>query len=199
MKMATYTKAFEDAISHAMLYEVGGFWNVNHPAVARGLVDSMANRKAVGYVNDPKDRGGETKFGVSKRANPDLDIRNLTWEQAKTVYYIRYWLAAKCERLPARVAVLHFDGAVNHGIARANTFLQRAVNVATDGIIGPITLAKIANVDAIVLNHSVCHQREEFYRWIVANNPPQARFLAGWLRRISEMRTYTTDIRRTFS
>lgn len=69
--MPNYTNAFEKAIDHAMLYEVGGFWNVNHPAVARGLIDTSANRKAVGYVNDPDDRGGETKFGVARNANPD--------------------------------------------------------------------------------------------------------------------------------
>jgi hypothetical protein len=77
--MTTFTKPFEAAVDHAMLYEVGGFWNVNHPAVAGGLIDTPANRKAVGYVNDPADRGGETKFGVAVRANPDLNITNLTW------------------------------------------------------------------------------------------------------------------------
>ena len=64
------TTSFDKAVSHAMLYEVGKFWNESHPAVANGLIDTPANRKAVGYVNDKADRGGETKFGVAKNGMP---------------------------------------------------------------------------------------------------------------------------------
>jgi lysozyme family protein len=197
--MTTYTKAFEAALDHSMLYEVGGFWDVNHPAVAQGLIDTRANRRAVGYVNDPTDRGGETKFGVAKNANPDLNIARLTWDGAKAVYYVRYWLAAKCDKLPPRVAVLHYDGAVNHGIKRANAFLQRAAGVAPDGAIGPVTLAKIARLDQIQLAHNICNQREQFYRQIVRNNPSQVKYLNGWLRRIAEMRAFVTDPKRSFA
>lgn len=196
--MAHYTPAFERAVDHAMLYEVGGFWNENHPAVAKGLIDTPANRKAVGYVNDPYDRGGETKFGVAKNANPDLNITNLTWEQAKAVYYVRYWLAGQCDRLPPRVGVLHFDGCVNHGLKRANMFLQRAAGVTPDGVIGPITIAKIKTLNPITVCHTICSLREQFYRQIVKSNPTQARFLNGWLRRINEMRAFVTDPKRTF-
>lgn len=190
--MATYTRAFEQAINHAMLYEVGGFWNVNHPAVAQGLINTVANRKAVGYVNDPSDRGGETKFGVAKNANTDLNITALTWAQAKAVYFARYWIAGKCDQLPSRIAVLHFDGCVNHGVARANKFLQTALGVTADGIIGPVTIAKAKAKNEMEILGSICNQREQFYRSIVSNNPSQAKFLTGWLRRISEMRAFVT-------
>jgi lysozyme family protein len=196
--MTTFTKPFEAAVDHAMLYEVGGFWNVNHPAVARGLIDTPANRKAVGYVNDPADRGGETKFGVAVRANPDLNITNLTWDQAKAAYFLRYWIAGKCDKLPARVAVLHFDGCVNHGTGRAAKFLQQAAGVTADGAIGPATLTKVKLIDQFTLCSNICNQREQFYRAIVANDASQARFLNGWLRRINEMRTFTLDKNRSF-
>jgi lysozyme family protein len=197
--MATYSKAFESAVSHAMLYEVGGFWNVSHPAVAQGLINTPANRKAVGYVNDPSDNGGETKFGVAKNANTDLNISKLTWDQAKAVYFVRYWLAGKCDQMPARTAVLHFDGCVNHGVSRANTFLQRAVGVTADGAIGPVTLAKIKATNEMQLLSSICTQREQFYRSIVAGNASQAKYLTGWLTRISQMRAYVTNPSNTFS
>jgi lysozyme family protein len=196
--MATYSKAFENAINHAMLYEVGGFWNVNHPAVAQGLINNAANRKAVGYVNDPADNGGETKFGVAKNANKDLNITKLTWDQAKAVYYARYWIAGKCDQLPPRMAVLHFDGCVNHGTSRANKFLQQAANVTADGVIGPITLAKIKTLPVMPLLNSVCDQRVQFYKGLVAANPSQAKFLTGWLRRASEMRAFVIDPKNTF-
>lgn len=197
--MITYTQSFEAAVSHSMIYEVGGFWDVNHPAVAQGLVDTRENRRAVGYVNDPDDRGGETKFGVAKNANPDLNITTLTWEEAKAVYFIRYWIAGKCDQLPGRVAVLHFDGCVNHGIKRANMFLQRAAGVTPDGAVGPVTIAKIKQLNDIQLCDSICDQREQFYRQIVVNRPTQVKYLTGWLRRITEMRAFTTDPSRTFA
>lgn len=196
--MATYTNAFEKAIDHTMFYEVGGFWNVDHPAVSPGLIDTAANRKAVGYVNDPLDNGGETKFGVAKNANTDLNITTLTWDQAKAVYYVRYWLAGKCEQMPARLAALHFDGCVNHGIKRANMFVQRALGLAADGVIGPLTLAKVRVTPTISLCNNIADQRDLFYRQIVTNNPTQGRYLSGWLRRIAEVRTFVTNQSQNF-
>lgn len=192
-----YSQAFEEAINHAMLYEVGGHWRLT-PAVEAGLINTRSQRRAVGYVDDPYDNGGETKFGVAKNANPDLDITNLTWEQAKAVYYRRYWLNGSCDKLPNRIAVLHLDGCINHGVGRANKFLQRALNVGVDGVIGPMTVAAAHNRDEIETCNAICDQRDAFYRRIVANNPSQGRFLNGWLRRISEMHEFTCDPSKTF-
>lgn len=73
-----------------------------------------------GYVNDPQDPGGETKFGISKRAYPTLDIKSLTIEQAKGLYYEDYWLKAGCDHFVDDVmAMLMFDCAVNQGVERA--------------------------------------------------------------------------------
>jgi lysozyme family protein len=189
--------SFEKAIDHAMLYEVGGFWKLT-PDVRAGLIDTPAQRKAVGYVDDPLDRGGETKFGVAKNANPDLDITNLDWETVEAVYYDRYWVAGACGSLPPRVAVLHFDGCVNHGISRAKKFLQGAVGAEQDGIVGRQTLAAVSAMDPIAVCESICIQRAKFYRDIVAAKPAQERFLKGWLRRIDEMHIFTTDPSVTF-
>jgi lysozyme family protein len=192
-----YSEAFEKAVDHAMLYEVGGFWNLT-PEVEQGLIDTSAQRRAVGYVNDPLDAGGETKFGVAVNANPDLNIKRLTWAGAKAVYYDRYWVAGGCEKLPARLAVLHFDGCVNHGIGRAKKFLQRAVGAEADGIIGAKTLAAILEQEPLWICNKVCDLREQFYEDIVEAKPAQSRFLKGWLRRIYEMREFVTDPERSF-
>ncbi len=192
-----YSEAFERAVDHAMLYEVGGFWSLT-PEVEQGLIDTSAQRRAVGYVNDPLDRGGETKFGVAVNANPDLNVKRLTWAGAKAVYYDRYWVAGGCEKLPPRLAVLHFDGCVNHGVGRAKKFLQRAVGAEADGIIGAKTLAAIVAQDPLWICNKVCDLREQFYEDIVESKPAQARFLKGWLRRIYEMRAFVTDPERSF-
>jgi lysozyme family protein len=100
-----------------------------------------------GYVDNNSDPGGETKFGVSKRAYPDLDIKNLSIEQAKAIYKRDYWDRAKCDLLPSVVAFQVFDTAVNSGIGQSIRFLQRAAGVADDGQVGPMTLAAINRLD----------------------------------------------------
>lgn len=192
-----YTPAFEFAIDHAMLYEVGGHWKLT-PEVEAGLIGTREQRRAVGYVNDPFDRGGETKFGVAKKANLDLNITTLTWAQAKDVYYRRYWLEGRCDRLPARVAVLHFDGCVNHGVRRASLYLQQAVGAHADGVIGPMTIRAVQAADEFVTCQRICDLREQFYKNIVARDSTQGRFLRGWLRRITEMRDFVGDKNRSF-
>jgi lysozyme family protein len=98
-----------------------------------------------GYSNDPNDPGGETNWGVSKRAYPNLDIKNLTKDQAKSqVYKPDYWDKIGGDLLHPAVACIAFDAAVNNGVTRAKTWLQQAACVTVDGSIGPIT-AKAAN------------------------------------------------------
>lgn len=185
-----YSAEFEMAVEHAMLYEVGSHWNLDTPGVREGLIDTRTQRRAVGYVNIPQDRGGETKYGVAARANPDVDIATLDWDAAKRIYYKRYWLASDCDQLPSRLSLLHFDGAVNHGIGRANKFLQRAVGAVADGDIGPATLAAVQAADEIEVCEKICDMREAFYRAIVQRDSSQGIFLNGWLRRIHEVREY---------
>ena len=96
-----------------------------------------------GYVNDPHDPGGETKFGISKRSYPALDIASLTLVDAKAIYKRDFWDRAQCDKMPPELAFNVFDAAVNSGIGQAIRWLQRAVGVADDGVVGPLTLASI--------------------------------------------------------
>lgn len=93
-----------------------------------------------GYVNDPRDAGGETKYGISKRAYPTLDIANLTKAQAGEVYFRDYWQKIKGDQLPQAVALFVFDTAVNMGVRRAAKHLQKLCKATPDGVIGPMTL-----------------------------------------------------------
>ncbi len=79
-----------------------------------------------GYVSDPKDPGGETKWGISKRAYPDLDIANLTLEEAKAIYQRDYWDLCGCDSYPWDRALCLFDCAVNQGPSFA-----RSINAAS--------------------------------------------------------------------
>ena len=77
-----------------------------------------------GYSNDPNDPGGETKYGISKRSYPELDISKLTLKQAKEIYYQNYWLKIGCDELPYPFNIVVFDTAVNMGRRRAMEFLN---------------------------------------------------------------------------
>ncbi len=92
-----------------------------------------------GYVNDPRDPGGETKYGISKRAYPKEDIKGLTRDRAIEIYKRDYWDAQRCDKLPPKLAIALFDCAVNQGGSIAPQLLQRGLGVAADGIIGPVT------------------------------------------------------------
>jgi lysozyme family protein len=76
-----------------------------------------------GYVNDPNDPGGETNFGISKRANPDVDIKNLTRDQAITIYRKRYWDAMGCGKIANPLDIVVMDTGVNLGTGKALEFL----------------------------------------------------------------------------
>lgn len=137
-----------------------------------------------GYVNDPLDTGGETNFGISKRAYPHLNIKNLTKAQVIDIYYKDYWHRAKCPDLPNYLKLMHFDTAVNSGISRANKILQKAIGtVSVDGILGPKTLAAAASIT--LGNYAI--ERCLFYAKIVRHKPSQAKFLVGWVLRVKKV------------
>jgi hypothetical protein len=77
-----------------------------------------------GYNNDPRDPGGETKYGISKRSYPDLDIASLTLDDARRIYQQHYWDRVGGDELPAPLALVVFDTAVHSGVSRALKFLD---------------------------------------------------------------------------
>lgn len=81
-----------------------------------------------GYVNNPDDPGGETNFGISKKAYPDLNIKSLTLEDAKAIYKHDYWDKMNCDNLCYPFDIMAFDTAVNMGISRASTILNNTID-----------------------------------------------------------------------
>jgi lysozyme family protein len=100
-----------------------------------------------GYVNDPRDPGGETKCGISKRSYPHLDIKNLTDAEIKDIYLRDFWNALRLGELPGRLAFLTFNSAVNQGQPSAAMILQQALGLKADGIIGPETIEAANKAD----------------------------------------------------
>ena len=141
-----------------------------------------------GYVNDPDDPGGETNFGIAKRSHPDVDIANLTKEDAKEIYKEVYWDKNKVEKVPEQLRHIYFDMCVNMGRSRAGRIVQRAANnkghdLLVDGVLGPITLDKISNVEL----ERVRAFRIKYYADLVTKKPDLEKFYFGWFRRSLEV------------
>ena len=96
-----------------------------------------------GYVNNAADPGGETKYGISKRAYPTVDIANLTLEQAEALYKRDYWDKLFLDTADPALALIAFDAAVNNGVGAATKWLQSALSVTADGIFGPQSQAAL--------------------------------------------------------
>ena len=144
-----------------------------------------------GYVNHPKDPGGETNLGVTKRVYEDFggekEMKDLTKEDVEPIYKKNYWDRVKGDDLPEGLDLCIFDFAVNAGPGRAAKFIQRLVNTTVDGGIGPNTLGKINEyVDHYGINQTIesyALMRQNYYESL----SNFATFGKGWTRRVSEV------------
>jgi len=136
-----------------------------------------------GYVNDPKDPGGETNWGISKRTYPHLDIKNLTRNDAKEIYRKDFW--DKLGSAHPAIKFQVFDFAVNSGPGRAAKFLQELVGVKADGAIGPMTLTAVSKKDSKELIRAYNAKRQAFLESL----PTFATFGNGWTTRVAGVKT----------
>ena len=136
-----------------------------------------------GYVFDPQDRGGETKFGISKLQYPTMDIPNLTIEDAKEIYLNDYWRRCQCDVMEYPLAVMVFDCAVNQGQPTAVRLLQDAVGVHVDGIIGPHTLEAVKAAPPHSTTREMALERIMLYTQAAMFH----RFGRGWTVRVLDV------------
>lgn len=141
------------------------------------------------YANDHDDPGGATKYGISQRAYPALNISALTLEEAQKIYFFDYWRKGKFEQISdENIATQLFDLSVNLGIRAMTIILQRAlrsvgINVIEDGLFGSQTLSGLNNANPKILLPAIKSEAAGYYRLIAAKNPQQQKFLKGWLNR----------------
>lgn len=124
-----------------------------------------------GYVNHPSDPGGETKFGISKRAYPHLNIRKLTIDQAKKIYKKDYWDAAGCKDMKWPLSCVVFDMAVNMGVSRGTRFYKEVGDDPT----------------------ALIDRRELYYQRLAKQKPKFQKFLNGWFNRTRALRDYIKE------
>lgn len=144
-----------------------------------------------GYVNNPDDPGGETKFGFSKRSNPDLDIASLTRDRAKERYRTEFWERVHGDDLPPMVAFMALDFAVNSGVETSIRKLQVAAGVADDGHWGTVTQAAITAMPAVVLALRLIAEHVDYRRKLSTFKT----FGAGWDGRLAnDLRFIATEV-----
>lgn len=155
-----------------------------------------------GYVNNKYDRGGQTKFGISKKSYPHLDIENLTFEEAKNIYFMDFWnddILKLSDIKDREIAIELFDTSVNMGQRTAGKFLQMALNnmnrneklyedLLVDGWIGAVS----KNCLEIILKRGEKAQLlkvlngEQYvaYKNIIDKDPVQEMNFVGWMKRV---------------
>lgn len=149
------------------------------------LIDRVLGHEG-GYVNDPQDPGGETRWGISKRAYPHEDIAHLSRDMAIELYRRDYWLTIRGPELPRAIAFQVLDTAVNHGPETAIRLLQGAAGAEQDGVIGPNTMLALSSMPPLELLARFNSARIYFYtelkKW--------PRFGRGWAQRVAENLVY---------
>ena len=140
-----------------------------------------------GFSDHAADPGGKTRFGiteaVAREAGYRGDMRELPVDLAKRIYKDRYWDAVRAEELPEAVRYAVFDAAVNSGPRQAIRWLQRAVGVRDDGVIGPITLSAVRATDPQALLRRMLSARLR----LMTDLPTWPTFGRGWARRIADL------------
>lgn len=139
------------------------------------------------YTHDPDDPGGETKWGISKRAYPDQDIKSLTKEQALALYKRDYWDRPRLGKLPQRLAVKVFDAGVNMGAATGVKLLQRQLGVPATGVINDQTVKAAKKADEGELLQGYVGALSAYYQRIVQRRPKSKKYLKGWLTRAKRL------------
>jgi len=151
-----------------------------------------------GFVNDPVDKGGPTKFGITQATLSSWlsnlhgepvyatteDVKNLTVEGAAEIYVVDYILKQHYDYIPnLKLFEVVVDSAVNHGPRRATKWLQAILGVSPDGVIGGETKNKLMSANLEDVFKKYCAQRIKFYIEIVIQAPTQIKFLRGWINR----------------
>lgn len=154
--------------------------------------DEIIRREGSSYTNDPHDRGGPTKFGITQATlswhrgypvTPD-DVKNLTLEEAKAIYRKRYISGPGFDKLPDGVLQSNLvDFGVMSGPHLATVHLQEILSVPADGVLGPQTLGALQQADLHQVNKQLVTRRCLMAARLCKKDPSQLRFLTGWLQR----------------
>jgi lysozyme family protein len=148
-----------------------------------GFVDNQNFKKSLaftlkwegGYSDDKDDKGGETKFGISKKSHPGLDIKAINKQRATEIYWKDYWLGSEAHKLEWPLCAAVFDAAVLHGGPRADDMYRTSIKIDI----------KLSNKDRAL---KICDLRENLMHRLVDKNPKNKKWIKGWVNRVNDLR-----------
>lgn len=130
-----------------------------------------------GYVFDKNDPGGETKYGISKKTFPELDIKNLTIDEAKTIYFKDFWIKIRADEFNGPLKYLIFDSAINQGRSGAVKILQKTLGATETGVIDDQLISKANRRSGVHIQFT--SYRIDKYR----NSSNADLYFRGWAKR----------------
>jgi len=152
-----------------------------------------------GYVDNPRDHGGATAYGITQRTYDAWNtshgmalqpVRDIDRDMVDAIYQANYWTPAHCAAMPDKLGMCVFDFAVNSGVHQALATLQTCLGTGPDGRWGPKTASLVSALDQdaeTALVASYLDARRDFLQDIVERNPGQHIFLADWEKRVNEL------------
>lgn len=143
-----------------------------------------------GYVENSSDPGGATNFGISQRAYPNLDIKNLTKEEAADIYRRDYWDALRIDQMPEPIQLMVFDAGINQGKKAAVLMLQGALGVPQDGALGALTFTALRETAIGQTFSNMVILRHNRY----ADNANWPSFGKGWSKRLLQVTLESVEI-----
>ena len=156
------------------------------------IIDGIIQREG-GYVNNPHDAGGATRYGVTLATLSAWrggtmcsasDVENLTEQEARQILTNVYVFAPHFDAIKDdALRALVVDCAVNHGVSKAVVLLQRALAVTADGVMGTKTFGALDTSDPVKVYYRLCAARMRLYVNIVLADQAQSAFLLGWTNR----------------
>lgn len=142
-----------------------------------------------GYTDNPDDPGGKTIFGITENLARKYgyagDMKDMRLDVATRIYHDEFWYPLHCDELPDAIRYDLFDAAVNSGRSTAVKWLQNAVGVKADGVIGPATIAAANAADPAITRAKINGARLAF----MTRLPGWAAFSKGWAMRIAVILT----------
>lgn len=169
---------------------------LNIPQADLQILNDLVRREG-GFVDHPVDRGGATKYGITSqtlgafrelgRLATREEVETLSETEAQHILYSQYVVAPGFTNIQhARLRALLIDSAVHSGAGVAVKWLQRVLNVKEDGLLGPVTRAALERDDIGMVYRHLIALRMEFLGRLISNDPKQALFAAGWMKRLAE-------------
>lgn len=143
-----------------------------------------------GYTNDSSDPGGETKWGISKRSHPQLNISTLSPEQAAQIYSDEYWDGAGCDSIPFPFCTAVFDTVVNLGLSRGIIWDKSLVNDSGNDPGDYHLLTVLSWLKQAKDCREFLDTRRRFYYSQVNKNPTSIKYLRGWLARLNDLQKF---------